>query len=274
MSMHTVSRVSLLVSLLASWAEARPLESRDRCNTTASAFFVEAPLRLPSAVSNEGSGTSTTGINLVDVDNDGDLDVFVAQGTASLDARPNELFINNGRGWFRDESASRLPRGHDSNSTKADFADVDGDGNLDAIVANVGPEQLLVNDGTGHFSDGAGRLPEAPDLLLDISSNAHFADVDQDGCPDILIANENPFDSSPLHGAQNRLLMNDCSGRFRDETAERLLPVTDQSAALLTGDIDMDGDLDIVVLNRGPELVYLNDGSGYFQDETAARFPV
>jgi len=210
----------------------------------------------------------------VDVDDDGDLDLFVAEGTASLDARPNVLFINDGRGFFVDDSAARLPQGHDANSTSADFADVDGDGDLDAIVANVGPEQLLLNDGTGHFVDGSAQLPPVPDLFSDISSNVHFADVTGDDCVDILISNENPFDPDPAHGAQNRLLINDCEGTFSDETSARLPAALDQTAAQLTGDIDRDGDLDVVVLNRGQERVLLNDGLGFFRDETSGRIPV
>jgi hypothetical protein len=213
-------------------------------------------------------------LNLVDVDGDGDLDLFQVEGTASLDVRPNVLFINDGCGSFVDESATRLPQNRDANSTKADFADVDGDGDLDAIVANLGPEQLLVNDGHGHFSDGANRLPAPPDLFSDISSSAHFADLTGDGCPDILIANENPFDPDALHGAQNRLWINDCSGAFSDETNDRLPALTDQSAALVAGDIDRDGDLDVVVLDRGQEHVLINDGNGFFSDETTLRFPV
>jgi hypothetical protein len=235
------------------------------------AVFVEDATRL--SVSNEPADTSSTGVNLVDVDADGDLDLFLAEGTASLETRPNFLFINDGCGFFSDESAMRLPQGMDANSLKADFADIDGDGDLDAIVANLGPEQLLLNDGSGHFSDGVSHLPAPPDLFADISTSARFADVTADGCPDILIANENPFDPDPLHGAQNRLLINDCNGTFSDETSTRLPALTDQSAALLDGDIDGDGDVDVIVLDRGQEHVLINDGKGVFTDQTATRFP-
>lgn len=268
--------ISLLVgassALLVSLAQA-DVERAGRCQPPArSATFVEDATRLP-ATFNEPADTSTVGLNLVDVDHDGDLDLFVPEGTAGLDPRPNILFINDGCGYFRDESAARLPQGHDANSTKADFADVDADGDVDAIVANLGPEQLLLNDGRGRFSDGSSQLPTPPALLSDISANAHFADINGDACPDIAIANENPFDPDPLHGAQNRLLVNDCSGHFVDETSARLPLLTDQTAALLAGDIDEDGDLDFVVLNRGQERVLVNDGAGYFVDETSSRFP-
>ena len=54
-------------------------------------------------------GTSTTDVDLVDVDGDGDLDLFKAEGTDSLEGRPNQLLINTGAGRFVDASATRLP---------------------------------------------------------------------------------------------------------------------------------------------------------------------
>jgi hypothetical protein len=263
---------SSIVVLFAAFADADAVDINTCGGLRRHAVFVEDASRLP--LSGEPPDTSSTGVNLVDVDADGDLDLFLAEGTASLAARPNFLFINDGCGFFRDESATRLPQGMDANSVKADFADVDGDGDLDAIVANLGPEQLLLNDGRGRFSDGASQLPAPPDLFSDISASARFADVTADGCPDILVANENPFDPDPLHGAQNRLLVNDCSGNFSDQTSTRLPALTDQSAVLLDGDIHRDGDVDLLVLDRGQEHVLINDGSGVFTDQAAARFPV
>lgn len=237
------------------------------------AWFVDESFRLPDSLLDEPAGTSSTGVNLVDVDRDGDLDIFLAEGTASLDGRPNVLLINDGRGFFSDESTTRLPQGPAANSTKAAFADFDRDGDLDAVVANVGPEQLLLNDGHGHFTDASDRLPPPPDIFSDISANVQVADVNGDHCPDIVVANENPFDPAPDHGAQNRLWINDCHGRFSDETAARLPAVTDQTAALRTGDIDRDGDVDIVVLDRGQDRIWINLGGGFFADDTATRLP-
>ncbi len=234
-------------------------------------FFVEETSRLPPDTTEPG--TSSTDVDLIDVDGDNDLDLFIAEGTDSPAPRPNRLLLNDGTGVFTDVSATHLPPGV-ANSTKADFGDVDGDGDLDAIVANLGPEQLLINDGTGAFSDGSTRLPAPLPFLQDITADARLADVDGDRDLDILLSNENPFNPSPTGGGQNRVWINSGTGTFTDGTALRLPAATDQTGAILPGDIDGDGDLDLVVLNRGQDLVLVNNGSGVFANETAARFPV
>jgi hypothetical protein len=234
-------------------------------------FFVEETSRLPPDTTQPG--TSSTDVDLVDVDADGDLDLFIAEGTDSPAPRPNRLLLNDGSGFFTDGSATQLPPDV-ANSTKADFGDVDGDGDLDAIVGNLGPDQLLINDGTGVFTDGSARLPPPLPLLQDITADARLADVDGDGDLDILLSNENPFNPSPTGGAQNRLWINDGTGRFADQTAARIPVATDQTGAILPGDIDSDGDLDLVVLNRGQDFVLVNNGSGVFTDQTAARLGV
>ena len=247
--------------------------------------FVEESFRLPA---DTNTGSSTTDVDLVDVDGDGDLDVYLTEGTAGFDGRPDRLLINQGHnsGTFVDESATRLLPRSAANSTKTAFGDLDGDGDVDALVANVLGEDLLINNGSGVFTLTNAHLPPPvviPPTRFDISADVALADVDNDGDLDAILANENPFPGST--GDQSRLWLNNGSGVFTDAT--NLLPQRiEQTIGILTGDIDGDGDLDIIALNRttpppgsgtgGQDRVYINQinlGHG-FVDETATRIPV
>jgi FG-GAP-like repeat len=169
--------------------------------------YVDESTRLP--FDTNPPDTDTLDVDFADVDKDGDLDIYIAEGTASPEPRANKLYINDGSGNFTDETTTRLPDSPPANSTEVDFADADSDGDLDAIVANLGPEQLLLNEGTGHFVDAsASNLPTPLDLFNNISSEARFIDVDKDGDKDILVTNENPFNPAVLGGAQNRIWIN------------------------------------------------------------------
>jgi len=246
--------------------------------------FVEQSYRLPADTT---TGSSTTDIDLVDVDGDGDLDIYVTEGTAGFDGRPDRLLINQGlnSGTFVDESATRLLPRSNANSTKTAFGDLDGDGDVDALVANVLGEDLLINNGSGVFTLTNSHLPPPvviPPTRFDISADVALADVDNDGDLDAILANENPFPGST--GDQSRLWLNNGSGVFTDAT--NLLPQRiEQTIGILTGDIDSDGDIDIIALNRttpppgpgtgGQDRVYINEinqGLG-FVDETATRLP-
>lgn len=265
--MNTKSSYILTTILVFSLTPATPFADSN------SFRYVDEPTRLP--FDTNPPETDTLDVDFVDVDKDGDLDIYIAEGTASPAPRPNKLYINDGGGNFTDESTTRLPDSPPANSTEVDFADADGDGDLDAIVANLGPEQLLLNDGAGFFVDAsASNLPAPLDLFNNISSEARFIDVDKDNDKDILVTNENPFNPDVLKGVQNRIWINNGNGQFSDETASRLPQRTDQSQGFASGDIDRDGDIDLIVVNIGQDFVLINDGHGFFLDETGTRFPI
>lgn len=251
--------LAVAVALVPAAASANPLPD-----------YTDASSQLP--VNPNPAATDTLDVDFIDVDGDGDLDLFVAEGTASPAPRPNLLFINDGTGNFSDQTFFRLPPVV-ANTTEVDAADVDGDGDLDLFIANLGPNNLFLNDGNGFFTDATptNLPPPDPNFLNDISAEARFADVDGDGDPDVLVSNENPFD--PMSGGQNRLLINDGTGSFTDETAGRLPTAIDQTSGFAVGDIDTDGDADLIVVNIGGNRVLLNDGGGFFTDETATLHP-
>ncbi len=232
---------------------------------------------------NDGTGTFTdasdrwpvegtsNAVVVVDLNGDNAPDLLVGN------KGQNRALINDGTGQFADETASRLPT-RDDVTQDVEFGDVDGDGDLDLIVANEDDNVLLLNDGAGVFTVSVGAIP-----LLDVpeeTREADFGDVDSDGDLDLLLANVRLFVEDARR--QNRLLINDGSGRFQDATVGRL-PMDDQSsldADLI--DLDTDGDLDIVTSNvlfdgesikSAPFGILMNDGSGRFSDATRTALP-
>ena len=164
-------------------------------------FSVETERRLPS------TAETTQDLELGDIDGDGDLDLVVANEDG------NRLLLNDGKGVFRDETDARLPSGPEQETREADFGDVDGDGDLDLVLANVefiegkDPQnRLLFNDGGGVFEDRtATHLPVDPVGTLD----GDLIDIDGDGDLDLATANWQE---------DARAFLNDGKGSFqRDE---------------------------------------------------------
>lgn len=146
-----------------------------------------------------------------DIDGDGDDDLIVANED------DNRILLNIGSGFFEDQTQTRLPLpGAIEETREADLGDIDGDSDLDLYFANVAlfqananpHDRLLVNDGQGVFTDVTeDQLPAIDSNTMD----ADFADLDEDGDLDILAGD---FDGGI------KVLLNDGSGTFTDETAE------------------------------------------------------
>ncbi|MCP4396914.1 MAG: PEP-CTERM sorting domain-containing protein [bacterium] len=172
-------------------------------------------------------------VELKDVDGDGDLDAFVANGWFDTgQGQPNTVWLNDGAGTFSDSGQSL----GNLRSQGVALADLDGDGDYDAFVANHGePNTVWFNDGNGNFSNSGQALGD---------SNSHavaLGDIDLDGDLDAVVANAN--DSS--HQA-NTVWLNDGSGIFSD-SGERLGNLESRGIGL--GDLDGDDDLDAFVAN-------------------------
>ncbi|MFQ5973012.1 MAG: FG-GAP repeat domain-containing protein [Alphaproteobacteria bacterium] len=144
-----------------------------------------------------------------DVDGDGDLDIFFANvrffQRGAL--RENRLLINDGRGYFTDETGSRLPQ-HGDNTVDGDFVDVDRDGDLDIVTANVGslrprgrrPYRALINDGDGVFVDGTASV--FPESVTGLGFDAEAADLDGDGRTDFFFSSRRGVDRLVLLRAE------------------------------------------------------------------------
>jgi len=194
-----------------------------------------------------GNGNSKS-VRLGDVDGDGDLDAFVANDDVSI-FRGNRVWVNDGSGNFTDSGQSL----GNLQSQSVSLGDVDGDGDLDAFVANgLGGNRVWINDGGGNFTDSRQILGDHS------STSASLGDVDGDGDLDAFVTNYGP-------GKRNRVWLNDGGGNFSD--SGQILG-DHGSTSVSLGDVDGDGDLDAFVANANNKdnRVWLNDGSGNFTD--------
>lgn len=116
--------------------------------------------------------------------------------------------------------------------------DVDMDGDQDVLVTEWGQCSLLINDGTGHFVHDPTRLP----AQLSLSHRAAFGDLDEDGDPDLVIANG----AGEYAWYFPWVYLNDGRGRFRDATASRMGSLPPACVEVALADLDGDRDLDIV----------------------------
>ena len=210
------------------------------------------------------------GVATADFNGDGWMDIYVAN-----DGTPNQLWINRHDGTFMNTAllagAALGADGEAKGSMGVDAADFDHDGDEDLFITELAREghDLYVNDGTGVFEERAAaagiRLPSLPYTGF----GAAWIDVDNDGWLDILTVN-----GAVRHSAEaltrketfslqqpKQLFRNLGNGQFADVTAEAgaVLSRPEVSRGAAFGDVDNDGDTDVVVANdNGPIRLLIN----------------
>ena len=223
-----------------------------------------------------------------DYDDDGDLDIYVCNDTTR-----NSLLENQGDGTFVDVALAAgvaydgmgAPQG----SMGVAAGDLNGDGVLDLVVTNFAHEgtTIYLNQGEGTFTDDSSHLGVIPQTLGNVGWGVDLFDYDHDGDVDLFLANGHllgdvtmsviraitpegylPGTMTPKafrggYAQRNRLFENAGAGRLEDVTdaAGDAFDVKDVSRGAAFGDIDGDGDIDIVVVNKNsPARVLRNEG--------------
>ena len=199
-----------------------------------------------------GSG-QTRELALVDVDGDGDLDLIDVEGREYTTGLVDRIFLNDGNGNFSDSGQMLATDG----TYGLAVGDVDGDGDVDLITANIDTGdslRLYRNDGLGNFS-----LDAASGISGFLAFRPRLADLDGDGDLDLYTGNQ----------VSNRVYLNDGTGLFTD--TGQLLGTGVITQDVVFGDIDGDGDIDLfeASVNGDPNRPWFNNGSGFFTAGTS-----
>ena len=229
-------------------------------------------LSIPAFGADGNEGFAWHGAATVDLDQDGDLDIF------TTGYNRNYLYLNDGKGHFQETSADAKLRSIPVGVTPL-FLDYDNDGDSDLFISTVGEQMLFENrfrpDGHLEFVDVS---PEAGVAESAFGFSAIAGDVNQDGWPDIYVASYNAYGRimpnswhQATNGTPNLLFINRGDGTFQEVAKEWGVADGRWSYAVQFADLDGDGDQDLYVANDyGENALYLNQG-GRFVDAALER---
>ena len=218
----------------------------------------------------------TRAITLADLDGDGDLDAFLANGRNEM-PEPNTVLLNDGKGNFRD-SGQKVGK---FDSWDVALEDFDNDGDFDALVSNIAWGEYFWNDGNGNFQRSQSvNFPDTDGYFIGLW-RVWTADLNGDDHTDIFLTgccgggvSKGPDDWQTINASNTVWLSNGNS--LPGYTGQKMS--LGSSEAISFGDLDGDGDLDAFIANSlhldengdavdyDPNEVWLNDGDGMFED--------
>jgi len=209
------------------------------------------------------------GVSTADFNSDGWVDIYVTN-----DGSDNLLWMNQGDGTLSHvgllSGVALSGDGTAEGSMGVDAADFDNDGDPDLFMTHLPAEgnNLYLNNGAGVFEDVSGRVGLGPLSLGRTGFGAAWLDVDNDGWLDLVAVNgaieaiEGRLGETFPYGERNSLFLNLRNGRFDDVTnqAGAAFNLSEVSRGAAFGDLDNDGDTDIVVSNNsGPVRLFINE---------------
>lgn len=210
------------------------------------------------------------GVKFGDYDNDGWTDIHVAN-----DSVPNFLYQNQGNGTFKEvglwAGVSVNGEGRPEAGMGTDLGDYDNDGLLDIFVTNLDMETntLYRNLGDDLFTDVTFESGHGEPSLRYVGFGTAFFELDNDGDLDMIVANGHILDNAThfrdniRYAQRNLLFRNEGEGTFKEVglAAGPGFALEKVSRGLAIGDIDNDGDLDLLITNNGQMAdLLLNDG--------------
>jgi hypothetical protein len=229
--------------------------------------------RFEDATRKAGLGDPTSkslGITILDYNADGWPDILIAN-----DTQPNKLYLNKKDGTFEERGVAAGIGFSEDGVARAgmgvDAADYDRSGHASAIISNFANQMVSLyhNEGNGLFVDEAPQSEVGRATLVTLGFGCFFFDYDNDGWPDIFVADGHIEDA--IERVQKRVTYAEPSHLFRNLGGGKFQEVTAQMGAAFAAprvargaayaDIDNDGFLDVLVTtNAGPVFLFHNEG--------------
>ncbi|MFT7464553.1 MAG: hypothetical protein ACI9EF_002909 [Pseudohongiellaceae bacterium] len=227
-------------------------------------------------------GLPIGGIFVVDLNKDNRDDIVVAGGYDDFSSTPDRVWYGDSFGTFTLDMSGSFPQ--DPGQTQSFyFRDFDLDGELDFLKtvaeeqhlgAPGGPDQVYFGQPNGTWLKDTAFENASWNVPTERSVNAAVGDIDNDGDFDIFICKAD--------GLPNLLLDNDSFGNFSNVAGTQMMPLwSDNSQDAVFVDLDLDGDLDLVVANSHFSYpanmsgdVFINDGTGTFVEDAASEVEI